>query len=112
MFLNLHTHHPVVAQPTVKLRERLISKAPQKKYTQGIIGHVKWVPYRHSIVYPQVPDGGDSLQIWWVVVNIMNTQLQTANRGWPSSLGVGQRANNAHHKTFNLLRYVPESRRS
>jgi hypothetical protein len=38
---------------------------------------------------PQVADGGDGLQIWWVAANILNEQSRTADSGWPSSLGVG-----------------------
>jgi hypothetical protein len=34
-------------------------------------------------------DGGDVLQIWRVAANILNKQLWTADRGWPSSLWVG-----------------------
>jgi hypothetical protein len=38
----------------------------------------------------QVADGGEGLQTWRVAVNILNKELQTANRGWPSSLQVEQ----------------------
>jgi hypothetical protein len=54
--------------------------------------HIKWVPYHNSIACPQVVGGGDSLQIWRIAANIWNKQSWTANRGWPSSLGVGQGA--------------------
>jgi hypothetical protein len=37
-------------------------------------------------------------------VNILNKQLRTASRGWPSSLEVGRGANTPHHKTLYLLR--------
>jgi hypothetical protein len=40
------------------------------------------------MVHPQVVDGGDSLQVWWVAANVLNKQSLTANRGLPSSLGV------------------------
>ena len=33
--------------------------------------------------------------IWRVAVNKLNKQLRTADKGWSSSLGVGQGANNA-----------------
>jgi hypothetical protein len=40
-------------------------------------------------------------------VNILNKQLWTADKGWPSSLGVGQGANNSHRKKKNsMLRNV------
>jgi hypothetical protein len=55
--------------------------------------HVKRVPCYHSMACPQVADRGDGLQIWSVAANILNKQSWTVNRGWPSSLGVGQGAN-------------------
>jgi hypothetical protein len=36
-----------------------------------------------------VLDGEDSLQIWRVAANVVNKQLWTVDKGWPSSLGVG-----------------------
>jgi hypothetical protein len=46
-------------------------------------------PHHHSMTCPQVEDGRDGLQIWIAAVNILNKQLQTANKGWSSSLGKG-----------------------
>jgi hypothetical protein len=51
-------------------------------------GHVKWVPCHHGMVRPKVADG-EGLQVWKVAANILNKQLWTAEKGWPSSLGVG-----------------------
>jgi hypothetical protein len=51
----------------------------------------------------QVADGGDGLQIWRVAANILNKQSRTADRGWPSSLGVGRGANNPHRKYILYL---------
>jgi hypothetical protein len=48
----------------------------------------------HGMVRPQVADGGNTLQIWKVAVNILNKQSRTADKGWPSSLGFGCGANN------------------
>jgi len=39
--------------------------------------------------------GGDSLQIRGAAVNIMNKQLQTADKVWSSSMGVEWGANNS-----------------
>jgi hypothetical protein len=39
-------------------------------------------------------DGGEGLQIWKVSANVLNKQLQTADKVWSSSLGVGCGANN------------------
>jgi len=40
----------------------------------------------------RIPEGGDGLQIWKVAANILNKQLETAGKGWYSSLDVGRRA--------------------
>jgi len=42
--------------------------------------------------------------IWWVDVNILNKQLQTAIKAWLSSLGVGWGANNPHRKKLPFYR--------
>jgi hypothetical protein len=41
----------------------------------------------------QIADGIDSLQICRAATNIYNTQPQTVDKGWSSSLGVEQEAN-------------------
>jgi hypothetical protein len=41
----------------------------------------------HGMARPQVADGGDALQLWMVVANILNKQSRTADKGWSSSLG-------------------------
>jgi hypothetical protein len=41
------------------------------------------MPCVHSMVRPQVVDGGESLQIWRVATNILNKQFLTATRGGP-----------------------------
>jgi hypothetical protein len=38
----------------------------------------------------EIADPGDGFQIWRVAANILSMQIQTANIGWSSSLGVGQ----------------------
>jgi hypothetical protein len=35
----------------------------------------------HIMVRPRVADGGDGLQIWMVVVNLLNKPSQTADKG-------------------------------
>jgi hypothetical protein len=55
---------------------------------------VKWVSCHHGTERPQVADGVDGLQIWTVAANILNKQSRTADRGWPSSLGVGRGSKN------------------
>jgi hypothetical protein len=49
----------------------------------------------HSKAHPQVADGGDALQLWKVAANILNKQLQAADKGWSSSWGVRHAANNS-----------------
>jgi hypothetical protein len=50
--------------------------------------------------------GGDGLQIWRMVANILNKQLRIADKGLYSSLGVEHGANNALPKKIILLRNV------
>jgi hypothetical protein len=42
---------------------------------------VRWVPCHHGMARPEVADGGDGLQIWRVVANILNKQSRTADKG-------------------------------
>jgi hypothetical protein len=49
--------------------------------------HVRCVPCHHGMARPQVVDEGGGLQIWRVAANIVNKQLQTADKGLSSSLG-------------------------
>jgi len=41
------------------------------------------------MVYPQVADLGDGLQLWRVAANILNKHLATAGKGWSTRLGLG-----------------------
>jgi hypothetical protein len=59
------------------------------------VADVRWVPCHHGMARPQVADGGNTLQVWRVPANILNKQSQTADKGWPSSLGVRRGANNS-----------------
>jgi hypothetical protein len=61
----------------------------------GAAVHVRWVRCHHSMARPQVADGGNTLQVWRVAANILNKQSRAADKGWPSSLGVGRGANNS-----------------
>jgi hypothetical protein len=50
--------------------------------------------YCHQgMAHAQVLDGGDSLRIWRVSVNILNKKSWTADKGWSSSFGVGRGEN-------------------
>jgi hypothetical protein len=44
--------------------------------------HVKCFPYHHGMARPQLVDGGDCLQIWRVVANILNKQSRSDDREW------------------------------
>jgi hypothetical protein len=61
----------------------------------SIVDYVRWVPCHHGMVRPQVADGEDGLQTWRIAANIMNKQSLTADKGWPSSLGVGRGADHS-----------------
>jgi hypothetical protein len=63
--------------------------------TKSNTHHVKWVPCYHGMARPQAADEGEGLQIRRVAANILNKQSRTADKGWPSSLGVGWGANNS-----------------
>jgi len=59
----------------------------------------------------QVVDGEDILQIWKVAVNTLNKQLQTAGKGWSSSLGGLSEGMTPQHKKlscYEMLRRVLE----
>jgi hypothetical protein len=56
---------------------------------------VRWVPCHHSMVRPQVADGGDGLSIRRVATNILNKQSRTARKLYSSGLGVGRVAKNS-----------------
>jgi hypothetical protein len=45
------------------------------------------------MVYPQSVDRGEGFKIWRIVVNILNKQLETADKEWSSGLGIGKGAN-------------------
>jgi hypothetical protein len=65
--------------------------------------HVRWVPCHHGMARPQVADGGDALQVWWVAANILNKQSRTADKGWSSSMGIGRGATAPHRKIHKLV---------
>jgi hypothetical protein len=57
----------------------------------------------HVLVFA---DGGDSLQVWKVSVNVLNKQLRTADKGWSSNMGDGRVANNPSPYKISLLRSI------
>jgi hypothetical protein len=89
----------------ISLRTNLnIIFAFMHNYPSGLLrGHVKWVPCHHSMACPQAADGGCGLQIWRVAANILNKQLQTADRGGPPAWGLGRGLTTSHRKTSDLL---------
>jgi hypothetical protein len=46
------------------------------------------------MAHPQVAGGGDTLQICRAAANMLNKQLQTADKGWSTSLEVGRGSSN------------------
>jgi hypothetical protein len=77
-----------------------------------ILLQVMWVPCHHGTARPQVANGGEGLQIWTVAANILNKQSRTADKGWPSSLGVGRGLTTPHRKKRNMLRNVNKGPRN
>ena len=56
--------------------------------------HDKWAPV--TMVYcSRRLQMEEQSPVWRVAVNILNKQLQTDDKGWSTSLGVGQGANNS-----------------
>jgi hypothetical protein len=55
------------------------------------------------MVHPQIV-AGDSLQMWKVAANILNKQSQTADKGWSSSLGLGNKLTTYHKKQLIIKR--------
>jgi hypothetical protein len=64
-------------------------------YGVPFIGHVTGVPCHSGMERPQLADGGDGLQIWWIAANILDKQSRTADKGCSSSLGVRRGAKNS-----------------
>jgi hypothetical protein len=44
---------------------------------------------------PQVADGEDALQVWWVVANILNKLWRTAEMGGPPARSAARGTNNS-----------------
>lgn len=62
------------------------------RYQNGIItsSHsTLWVCCQHDMAYPEVVDGGDSLQSWVVTLGVLNGKSQKANKGGPPFRGSG-----------------------
>jgi hypothetical protein len=47
--------------------------------------------------------------IWRVTANILNKKPRTADKGWPSNLGVGRGSNNPHHKNVSCYEIFRQS---
>jgi hypothetical protein len=58
------------------------------------------------MVCPQVPGGGDRLQIWRVSANVLNKQLRTAKKEWSSNWGVGCGANNSPYLLMTVVKEI------
>jgi hypothetical protein len=58
-------------------------------------------PLSQSMVCSQVAN--ERLQIWTVAANILNMQLQTANKDCPPAWGLGGRLILPHHKETSML---------
>jgi hypothetical protein len=88
----LLVHYPILTGKFLKILVKVLIPSP--KYVNLVqwisMCHVKWVHCHHGMARPQVADGGDAFQIWRVAANILNKQSRTADRWWPSGLGVGR----------------------
>jgi hypothetical protein len=69
------------------------------------VADVSWVSCHRGMARHQVVDGGDGLQIWKVVANILNKQTHTADKGLSSSRGVVRGGNNSSPQKKKLACY-------
>jgi hypothetical protein len=87
----------------ISIKGCLLNVLFQEEYQiSGILGSLVTTVFAR----PQVTDGGEGLQIWRVAANILNKQSRTADKGWPSNLGVGRGLTPPHRKKRNTLRNV------
>jgi hypothetical protein len=59
--------------------------------------------FHHNMVWPQVADGGENLQIWRLAAKILKRQSQAAEEEWSSNLQIGQGAYNSSPQDLNSL---------
>jgi len=57
---------------------------------RGLVGCGRIPTFRRCMERPQVADGSDGLQIWRVAANMLNKQSETSDKGWSSSLVLGE----------------------
>jgi len=57
------------------------------------------------MAHPQAAEG-DDLQIWRTVVNVLNNQLQTAERDGPPAWGLDGGLTTTHYKKNSILHRV------
>jgi hypothetical protein len=58
-----------------------------------------WVgPCLHGMARPQVPVGGDGLQLWRIAANMINKQSRKADMGWPPGWGLVVALATPHHE--------------
>jgi hypothetical protein len=55
------------------------------------------------MAHPQVADGGDGLQKWRVVANVLHKQLQIPNKGGSPASGLGKGLTTSHCKKNSLF---------
>jgi hypothetical protein len=69
-----------------------------------VYGAVSNFLFLHELVlYPQIVNGGDALQLCKITANILNKQLQTIDKGEPTAWGLGVRITTPHYKKISLL---------
>jgi hypothetical protein len=65
------------------------------------VGWINWICVGIACFW--VADGGDGLHTWRVFATILNKHSRTADKGWPSSLGVGRGADNSSPLKTSML---------
>jgi hypothetical protein len=57
--------------------------------------HIRWVPCHHGMARTHVAMEEKACRYGGVIVNILNKQSRTADKGWSSSIEVGLGSNNS-----------------
>jgi hypothetical protein len=65
--------------------------------TADLTSQVKWEICHNGMVCRQIADGTEGLQIWMAAANILNKELQTADKEWPSVLWIGWGLTTPYH---------------
>jgi hypothetical protein len=102
----LNPYHPIPLRSILILPSHLclglpsglfLLAFPPISYMHSSYPHVRWVPYHHGMVRPQVVDGWDALQVRKLRIYWISSRGQS-RRGGPPAWGLGMRLTTPHRK--------------